>query len=61
MSKTDIQFLLLREIHWRETDNKLIELDPGEKFEFHWSGYKRKREAGVCILIRSDKKYSRLQ
>ena len=33
----------------------MIELNTGEKFEFHWSGYKRKREAGVGILIRSDK------
>ena len=50
-----MQFLLLQEVRWRGTGNKLIELDTGEKFEFHWSGYKRKREAGVCILIRSDK------
>ena len=55
MSKTDMQFLLLQEVRWRGTGNKLIELDTGEKFEFHWSGYKRKPEAGVGILIRSDK------
>ena len=58
MFKTDIQFLLLQEVRWRGTGNKLIELDTGEKFEFHWSGYKRKREAGVGIFISSDKKCS---
>ena len=30
----------------------MIELDTGDKFEFYWSGYKRKGEAGVGILIK---------
>ncbi len=55
MSKTGLQFLLLQEVRWKGVDNKLIELDTGEKYEFHWSGYTRKREAGVGILIRIDK------
>ena len=54
MSKTGLQFLLLQEVRWKGVDSKLIELDIGEKYEFHWSGYKRKREAGVGILIRID-------
>eukprot|EP00111_Clytia_hemisphaerica_P003421 TCONS_00009779-protein len=55
MSKTGLQFLSLQEVRWKGVDSKLIELDTGEKYEFHWSGYKRKREAGVGILIRIDK------
>lgn len=39
-------------LRWRESGAKLVTLDTGEKFEFHWSGYKKKREAGVGILIR---------
>ena len=27
-------------------------LDTGESFEFHWAGYKNKRQAGIGILIR---------
>ena len=52
---TDMQFLVLQEVRWRGTGNKLIELDTGEEFEFHWRGYNRKRKAGVGILIRSNK------
>ncbi|XP_066921086.1 uncharacterized protein [Clytia hemisphaerica] len=55
MSKTGLQFLSLQEVRWKGVDSKLIELDTGEKYEFHWSGFKRKREAGVGILIRIDK------
>jgi len=47
-----MKFLLLQEVRWRGIGSKLIEIDNGDKFEFHWSGYKRKREAGVRILIR---------
>ena len=52
MSKTDLHFLLLQEVRWKGVGSKLIELDTGDKFEFYWSGYKRKREAGVGILIK---------
>ena len=34
--------------------SKMVCLDTGEKFEFHWAGYQKKREAGVGILIRVD-------
>lgn len=55
LSKTNMEFLLLQEVRYRGIGSKLIEIDTGEKFEYHWSGYKRKREAGVGILIRVDK------
>ena len=38
----------------RNSCKKLIELDSGEKFEFHWSGMKKKREVGVVILVKCD-------
>ena len=47
-----MEFLLLQEVRWRGIGSKIIEIDNGDKFEFHWSGFKRKREAGVGILIR---------
>ena len=52
LSKSDMTFLLLQEVRWRDNGNKLIQLDTGEKFEYHWCGFKKKREAGVGILIR---------
>ena len=55
LSKTNMEFLLLQEVRYRGIGSKLIEIDTGEKFEYHWSGYKRKREAGVGILIRVSK------
>ena len=54
MSKYGMKFLLLQEVRWRGTGSKIIEIDSGEKYEFHWSGYKQKREAGVGILIKID-------
>ena len=35
-------------------NKKVITLDTGEKFEFHWCGRKKRREAGVGILIKVD-------
>ena len=50
--KYDIAFCCLQEVRWRDVGSKIIRLDTGEAFEFHWSGYKKKRQAGVGILIR---------
>ena len=48
MSKTDLQFLPLEEVKW-----KVLEINASywKEFEFHWSGFKLKLEAGVGILI----------
>ena len=48
----NLMFCCLQEVRWIGIDSKVIQLDTGETFEFHWSGYKKKREAGVAILIR---------
>ena len=45
---------MLQEVKYRNTGKKLIKLDTGENFEFHWCGMKKQREAGVGILIRVD-------
>ena len=52
VARFNLLFCCLQEVRWRDTNSKLIQLDTGEEFEFHWSGYKKKREAGVGILIR---------
>lgn len=48
MSKTDLQFLPLQEVKW-----KVLKINASywTEFEFHWSGFKLKLEAGVGILI----------
>ena len=45
-------FCCLQEVKYRNTGSKLIVLDTGESYEFHWCGKKRRREAGVGIIIR---------
>ena len=45
-------FCCLPEVSYRNSGSKLIKLDTGESFEFHWCGQKRRREAGVGILVR---------
>ena len=52
VARFNLLFCCLQEVRWRDSNSKLIQLDTGEAFEFHWSGYKRKREAGVGIIIR---------
>ena len=45
-------FCCLQEVRYRNSGNKLIELNTGESYEFHWCGQKKRREAGVGILIK---------
>ena len=52
LAKSDKQFLLLREFPWKNTGSKIIQPNIGEKCEFHWCGYQKKREAGVGVLIK---------
>ena len=55
LAKSDKQFLLLQEFPWKNTGSKIIQPNIGEKCEFHWCGYQKKREAGVGVLIKVDK------
>ena len=52
ISRANLQFCCLQEVRWRNIGSKLICLDTGDKYESHWCGYNRKREAGGGILIR---------
>ena len=53
-AKSGLAFCCLQELKYRKFGKKLIRLDSGECYEFHWAGNKKKREAGVAILIRVD-------
>lgn len=48
----------MQETKYRNFDKKLIRLDNGAQYEFIWCGMKKRREAGVGILIRIDKEIS---
>ena len=55
VAKLNLTFCCLQEVKYRNNGKKLVELDSGEKYEFHWCGMKKRREAGVGILIKCDK------
>ena len=52
MNRAGLLFCCMQEVRYRNVGNKLIELDTGESYEFHWCGQKRRREEGVGILIK---------
>ena len=54
VSRQNLIFCCLQEVKYRNSGKILIGLDTGEKFEFHWCSMKKRREAGVGILIRVD-------
>ena len=54
VAKAKLSFCCLQEVKYLNTGNKIITLNTGEKFEFHWSGHKKRRKAGVGFLIRVD-------
>ena len=54
IAKLELSFCCIQEVKYRNSGKKLIELDSGEKFEFHWSGMKKRREVGVGILFKCD-------
>ena len=51
-ARAGLTFCCLQEVRWRNQGSKLIQLDTGEEYEFHWCGQKGKREAGVGIIVR---------
>ena len=54
VAKAGLSFCCLQETKYRNTGKKVICLDSGEQYEYIWCGMKRRREAGVGILIRAD-------
>ena len=55
MAKLNLTFCCLQEVKYRGSGSKLIVLDSGEKYQYYWCGMKKKREAGVGILIKCAK------
>lgn len=41
-TKSDMQFLLVQGVRWRNTGYKLIQLYTGKKYKFQWCGCKEK-------------------
>ena len=48
----NLLFCSLQEVRYRNNGNKDINLDTGESYIFKWSGPKRRRDAGVAVLIK---------
>ena len=48
----NLLFSSLQEVRYRNNGNKVITLDTGESYIFKWSGPKRRRDAGVAVLIK---------
>ena len=55
VAKLNLSFCCLQELKYRNTGKQLITVDSGEKYEFHWCGMRKRREAGVGMLINIDK------
>ena len=54
ISKAKSVFCCLQEVKYRNWGKKLIQLDNGERYEFHWCGNKKRRSAGVAFIIKVD-------
>ena len=54
VSSANLAFCCLQEVRYRNMGKKLIKLDTGESFAFWWCGMKKRRDAGVGILVKVD-------
>ena len=55
VARANLSFCVLQEVRHRNTGKKVIELDSGEHYSFLWCGKKKRRDAGVGILIRVER------
>ena len=55
ISRENLAICCLQEVKYRNTGKKIIELDTGVKYSFLWCGQKKRRAAGVGILIKSER------
>jgi exonuclease III len=53
IARENITICCLQEVKYRNTGMKIIELDTGVKYSFFWCGQKKRRAAGVGLLIKS--------
>ena len=51
-ARANLLICCLQEVRYRNSGQKLITLNSGEKYVFIWCGQKKRRDAGVGILIR---------
>jgi len=58
VAQAKLSFCCLQEVRHRNTGRKLISLDTGEQYFFLWCGQKKRRDAGVGILIKKCKEIS---
>ena len=54
VARTKLELCCIQEVKYRNSGKKIIYLDSGESYEFHWSGNKKRRTAGVGFLIKVD-------
>ena len=52
VARAKLLFCSLQEVRYRNNGHKVISLDTGESYVFVWSGHKKRRDAGVGILIK---------
>lgn len=55
VARAELSICFLQEVRYRNNGTRRISLDTGEEYDFFWSGPKRRRDAGVAILIKVDK------
>ena len=55
IARENITICCLQEVKYRNTGMKIIELDTGVKYSFFWRGQKKRRAAGVGLLIKSER------
>ena len=55
VARAKLSVCCLQEVRYLNTGKKIIQLNTGEKYSFFWSGKKKRREAGVGMLIKTDR------
>ena len=54
IQRQGLLFCCIQEVKYLNTGRKLITLDDGVSYEFHWCGMKKRRDAGTGFLIKVD-------
>ena len=52
VANAELSCCCLQEVRHRGTGSKIISLDTGEQYTFIWCGQKKRRDAGVGVLIK---------
>ena len=55
IAQENLTFCCLQEVKYRNSGKKIIELNTGQKFNFFWCGQKKRRAAGVGLIIKSER------